>query len=155
MKVSGGGDFHAAAWSGWPANVPSFVERLSGVVIEQRDAIDVIKRLDTADTLFFIDPPYVISTRSSKGWKVSNGHGYRFEMNDSEHANLAETLRGLKGMVMLAGYHWSFMRAYTVIGSAIDRNHLSYGGKAARECLWFNPAAASARPQATLMEVTA
>src|SRR5581483_4675950 len=44
-------------WATWPGNITDFVERLRGVVIENRDAYEVIARFDCPETLFYIDPP--------------------------------------------------------------------------------------------------
>jgi len=55
-----------------------------------------IRAQDTPDTLFFVDPPYVPSTRSKSG--------YRHEMSEADHVALLDQLRSVRGMVVLAGY---------------------------------------------------
>lgn len=55
----------ARDWIGYPKSIPAFVERLQGVVIEERPALDVIRQQDAPDTLFYVDPPYVPATRSA------------------------------------------------------------------------------------------
>jgi DNA adenine methylase len=67
------------------------------VQIEHDDAIKVIRRFDTPEALFYCDPPYVHSTRSSKT-------GYRHEMTDGDHLELLDTLNSIKGGAMLSSY---------------------------------------------------
>jgi len=73
-------------------------ERLCGVQIERRHALDVMRRCDAPTTLFYLDPPYVVGTRSK--WKDV----YAFEMDDDDHCELATVARGLGGMVLISGY---------------------------------------------------
>ena len=72
-------------------------QRLREVQIENLDAIDVIKRYDSIDTLHYIDPPYLMSTRSG-------GVGYAHEFDESRHIELIEVLRVVQGKIVLSGY---------------------------------------------------
>jgi len=76
----------------------TIVDRLRGVQIECRPALDVIRQCDAPTTLFYLDPPYLHSTRSK--WK----HIYAVEMSDEDHVELAELARSLQGMVIISGY---------------------------------------------------
>jgi DNA adenine methylase len=67
------------------------------VQIEHDNALCVIRRFDTPGALFYCDPPYVHSTRSS-------GSGYAFEMNDDEHLELLDLLNTIQGKAMISGY---------------------------------------------------
>jgi hypothetical protein len=82
----------------------AIVERLRGVIIEQRPAADLLARYDRPDTLFYVDPPYLFSTRSTK--RVGNDlcHGYRHELDDAGHEALLDQLAAMRGMVVLSGY---------------------------------------------------
>jgi DNA adenine methylase len=91
-------------WMVYPDNIATFVERLQGVVIEQRDAREILQKMDSPEALHYLDPPYPGSTR-----KIGNGttpeHRYRHEMTTAEsHEDLAEFLRSLKGMVVISSY---------------------------------------------------
>lgn len=74
-----------------------YAERLRGVIIENLDYREVIKRYDKPDTLFYFDPPYVESTRSKK-------HAYKFDWVESDHAELLGLLLSLTGKFVLSGY---------------------------------------------------
>lgn len=138
----------AASWRTWFEEIPRFVDRLRGIVIENCDAIQLIGRYDAPDTLIYVDPPYVHSTRTSlKGKRPTGTTGYRFEMNDDEHRALALALHGAKGMVMLSGYESPLYEE--LYGDWLKTTHEAHSHAASRrtEYLWFNPAAARRRPQ--------
>jgi len=137
----------ATDWSNYPAHVHALVERLRGVVIENRDAVKVLQQHDTPATLHYVDPPYPHSTRSHHVITKRRGKGYRHEMTDAEHRALAEVLRGLEGMVVLSGYPCDlYDRELYPDWSRVERRALADGARERTEVLWLNPAAAAASP---------
>ncbi len=90
----------ALDWRNYPATLDAAIDRLRGVVIEHRPALDVIQQYDGPETLFYVDPPYVYETRNPQ----NAGMTYRHEMTDEQHAELAGVLRQVRGMVVLSGY---------------------------------------------------
>ena len=88
----------APTWRRYPEALTATIERLRGVVIENRNALDLIETHDSKDTVFYADPPYLPSVRDS-------GEDYRFEMTEAEHIELAEKLNNTKGAVLVSGYH--------------------------------------------------
>ena len=134
-------------WRAWFADIDSFIDRLRGVVIEQADALKLFSRYDTPGTLFYCDPPYVLSTRSSLAGRAKKMHGYRYEMTDIQHEALAEQLHGLRGMVMLSGYRSCLYETLYADWLCVTTSTLADGARKRTECLWFNPAAAARRPQ--------
>lgn len=129
-------------WATYPEQLAMIGQRLSGVLIENRPAIQILKDHDAETTLHYVDPPYVHDTRYAG---AKTGRVYRHEMNDDQHAELLETLLGLKGMVMLSGYQsdlyddvltgWKKLEIKARISSG-------RGTDTRTECLWMNPAAA-------------
>lgn len=68
-------------------------ERLKYVQIEHKDAVSLIKDLDTAETFFYLDPPYVGADQGHYG-------GYM-----QEHFNaLLDTISNIKGKFLLSSY---------------------------------------------------
>lgn len=132
-------------WATWPDTIPAFTRRLQGVTIENRDAIEVIQRMDSPKTLFFIDPPYVHSTRSALAGRSAKTHGYRHEMTDAEHRALAAVLHRLRGMVVLCGYP-SELYSEDLFSDweSYSRRAQADHGKARTEVVWLNPACSSA-----------
>jgi DNA adenine methylase len=134
-------------WATYPLAIASFVERLQGVAIECTEATKVIRRLDSADTLIYADPPYVTATRGRSYAK----HGYRHEMTDKQHEELAETLHAAAGMVVLSGYPSAL---YDRLYSAWERREceaMADRGKEVTEVVWLNPACVAAHRQPRLI----
>lgn len=128
-------------WVNYAPCIPQFVERLTGVVIENLDAFDALKKFDSPETLFYVDPPYVTDTRKRT-------KAYRHEMDDSQHLKLIENLQSVKGMVMLSGYSHPIYEALNWV--RIDRKSFADGANERTESLWLNQSAARAMPQADL-----
>jgi DNA adenine methylase len=132
-------------WVDYPAGLRAIGERFAGVLVENRPAVDVMRQHDGSDTLHFVDPPYVKSTRKLGG----NGYGrcYRHEMSDEQHVELLEVLTALDGMVVLSGYP---SKLYDEQLHGWERHttkaRVSSGrGTAVRtEVVWLNPACSAA-----------
>ena len=92
----------AKLWASWTDRVEVLTARLRGVSIERMDAIKLISRYDRHDTLFYIDPPYVHSTRN-----IAPGIDemmYLHGMTDNDHESLSIVLHQVQGFVILSGY---------------------------------------------------
>lgn len=111
-------------------------ERLKGIQIENDDALKVMKRYDTPETLFYVDPPYLHSTRMKDALRK----GYVHEMTDQQHIEMATVLHGLKGMVILSG-HPSKLYDDLFRGWRCFRfNHRTINNaRRTIECLWLSP----------------
>ncbi|MCP5995679.1 DNA adenine methylase, partial [Klebsiella pneumoniae] len=71
---------------------------LQGVIIENKDALSVMRAHDAETTLHYIDPPYVPETR------VQGNRYYAHEMTVEGHEQLLAVARTMTGMVMISGY---------------------------------------------------
>jgi DNA adenine methylase len=127
---------HAIAW------------RLKQVQIENRPALDLVKRIDTEETLFYFDPPYVKSTRAKNHRDM-----YKFELNDADHRQIAEVVHSLSGMSIISGYdcelYQELYKDFYLVKKKTTKNH----GKTAVECLWLSPNVAARQQQLSLFEV--
>lgn len=138
-------------WSKFPEHLGVVGQRLSGVLIENRSAIQVLKDHDAETTLHYVDPPYVHGTRYDG---AKSGRIYRHEMQDQDHMDLLNTLLGLDGMVMLSGYSCEMYDDMLSSWKRVDTSaRISAGrGTAVKtECLWVNKQA----QQPDLFEVVA
>lgn len=124
-------------WRDYPDHVPTFVERLRGVVIEHRPALDVIAAHDGPEVLFYVDPPYVRSTRELRQRDL-----YAHEMTDADHQALALRLQAVQGMVVLSGYPSELYRELFAGWRRVEREALADGAQPRTEVLWLNEAAA-------------
>lgn len=132
-------------WSRWPEQVPAFVERFRGVVIEHRDALEVMAQHDGPDTLHYVDPPYPLSTRSSIRRPGEVGGAYRHEMTDEDHRRLAGLLHEVEGMVLVSGYRCELYDELFGDWQREEVAALADGARPRTEVLWFSPTADAAR----------
>ena len=112
----------AAAWMNLPAAMEAMVDRLRGVVIEHRPALEVIAQHDHPDALFYLDPPYVHSTRSTV---TEHGHAnsYGHEMTDQDHRDLATAIHSIQGIAALSALPLApLRRALPLLGPLRDRS---------------------------------
>jgi len=125
----------AREWSRYPRHLVSICQRLAGVLIECLPASEVIRLQDSEDTLFFVDPPYLPSSRSHSG-------RYRHEMSEAEHIALLEQLRQVKGKVVLAGYPSALYDKRLHDWQRLERKHYALRSPNPRtEVLWLSPRA--------------
>jgi len=89
-------------WLGSVEDLPEIAQRLLRVQIEHAPAIEVIKRFDSPETLFYCDPPYPHSSRG-------DSNAYAHEMTDDQHRELADVLHHVQGRVALSSYHCDLM----------------------------------------------
>lgn len=126
-------------WPTLPASIATVAERIQGrVVVENRDGIEVMQLHDGTDTLHYVDPPYMKSSRSDKG------NDYEFEMDDDQHRHLATVLKGLTGMVVLSGYPSELYDNEFADWFRVERSHVADRSAMRIEVLWLNPAASEA-----------
>lgn len=83
-------------WVNLPDKIIQAAERLRGVQVENRPAVDLIKRFNFSNILIYCDPPYVLDTR--------HGKQYRCEMDNDEHEELLDALINHRGKVLISGY---------------------------------------------------
>jgi len=130
----------------------SLLKRLSRVVILSRPALvalqgkrnaeiekAVVVSEDTPDTFFYLDPPYLPSTRS-----IPSAYG-PYDMIEDDHVRLLDTLATLQGHFLLSGYPSDLYHeaaennGWRCVSCTIDNK--AGGGHTKRsmtECLWMN-----------------
>jgi DNA adenine methylase len=115
-------------------------QRLKNAQLECDTAEAVIERFDDASTLFYVDPPYVHSTRGEDRL-------YRFEMTDNDHAALADQLKRVKGDVILSGYDSDLYRDLYADWRMVSVETDTMRKTKASECLWLSPSVKVKRQQ--------
>lgn len=88
----------APTWAKYHQAMEKTIERMRGVVIENRNALELIDTHDDERAVFYADPPYLPSVRDA-------GNDYRYEMSEADHIELAKKLNQAKGVVLVSGYH--------------------------------------------------
>ncbi len=135
----------AQTWAGYPDEIPAFVERLAGVIIERKPALEVMKTFDHPACVFYVDPPYLRETRGERF------HGYRHELDEEDHRELLATIQQLEGMVLLSGYDHPLY--HDTLGEWTCDTLETYADRAMprKEFLWISPKAmANQRRQSAL-----
>lgn len=132
------------AWANWHQSIPEFVDRLRTVTIEHVDGLALMIRMDGPGVLHYVDPPYLPETRTSLIGRGQKTHGYRHEMNRSEHQELLELLLDLKGMVVLSGYPDQLYDDMLQDWHRVETRATADAAQERTEVLWINPACAAA-----------
>ena len=82
-------------------NLPKIYERLQGVKVFNKDALEIIKEAaDNPDVQIYLDPPYLHSLRGEGADKV-----YFKEMEYIDHIRMLELIQDAKCRILLSGYH--------------------------------------------------
>jgi DNA adenine methylase len=126
----GGNVFPAHLWKKVPERLLLAADRLKDAEIRNRPALEIIRYYNSPDTLLYVDPPYVLSTRARKY--------YSHEMTDQDHADLLEALDQHTGPVVLSGYAHSLyddrLKHWQRVTMPTNGEH----GKHQTEVLWLN-----------------
>lgn len=114
--------------------LPALHQRLSAVVVRNRDALELIRECDYPRTLIYLDPPYVHSTRT--------GTRYETDADDNHHELLIETLNSIRrAYVAVSGYDSAIYAGlqgftrYDFTVNTVTGNNLP---KSKTESLWCN-----------------
>lgn len=126
----------ASAWMTAVDGLPAVAQRLKRVVILNDDALKVVGREDSKNTLFYLDPPYLHDTRVTTS-------DYEHEMTIEEHRQLLETIRHVQGKAMLSGYpsglYDDLLADWKRVSITIDNKASSASKKPVKtECIWMN-----------------
>ncbi len=127
-------------WTNYPDALGAIIERMAGVVVENRDALTLMRRHDGPRTLHYVDPPYLQETRR-------RGHMYRHELSRADHIKLLAGLRKLAGMVVLSGYADALYDKRLKDWQRIELPTYADGARPRTEILWLNPACSAALEQ--------
>jgi len=112
-------------------------KRLKCVQVYNRDYREVIEYHNTADSVLYVDPPYLHSTRTNLQARYLN------EMNDSDHVQLAEMLHATKASVILSGYDNPLYAELYQGWGCESKTATTNGNSVSVETVWVNPAAMS------------
>lgn len=125
-----GNVYPAKLWCKLPGRILAVAERLRGVEIRNRDALEVIDYYNASDALLFVDPPYPLSTRNRKY--------YLHEMTDNDHIELLELLNKHQGPVVLSGYACQLYDERLASWQRVEMATAGEHGKRHVEVLWLN-----------------
>lgn len=129
-----------AGWNKLPSRMGPVAARLKAAQIENRDAVELIDRLNGLEVLVYVDPPYPNTVRSKKG---KDAKMYAVEMMDeASHIRLLGSLLEHEGMVVLSGYACELYDDTLSEWMRVTRRATAEMGQIREEVLWINPKAA-------------
>ena len=117
-------------WNRLPADLMEAAVRLKEVQIENRPALDLIKRFNHENVLIYADPPYLLETRGGKQ--------YRHEMTEQDHLDLLKALKQHRGYVILSGYPSEMYDRELHGWSVIHRKSYNQNADQRTEVIWCN-----------------
>ena len=95
-KISRNMSSCTSKWFSKITKLQQFHSRVMQLQVECDSFEKLLSRYDAPGTFFYLDPPYVLSTRSSGG--------YRHELDDEDHKRLVSLCAQSQGKIMLSGY---------------------------------------------------
>ncbi len=123
-------NYCVSQWNATPARLLEAVQRLKEVQIENRSAVDLIRRYNHDNVLIYADPPYLLQTRGGKL--------YQCEMSDTDHEELLEALLQHKGKVMLSGYRSGMYDSALRGWKSVEWKTRNQNAASRTEVLWCN-----------------
>ena len=106
--------------------INEIAERFRSVVIEHKEALELIPRYDSPDTLWYLDPPY------------NYRYSFRYSADVDQEAMLG-AFKNVSGYVVLSGYE-NALYADELAGWHMEtRLHHNFGNRQTKECLWLSP----------------
>lgn len=122
--------YAAKDWSELPDQILQAAERLRGVQIENRPAVELIEKFNFRNVLIYCDPPYMLSTR--------HGKQYRKELDNSGHEELLEVLRCHKGPALVSGYDNALYNELLKDWCRKEIDTYTQSNSKRREVVWMN-----------------
>lgn len=117
-------------WNELPEIIQEAAIRLKQVQIENRPALDLISEYNRENVCMYIDPPYVLSTRTRKQYTV--------EMEDQDHQELLEILNQSKAKILLSGYDSKLYNKQLPNWERVEFAATAEHGLPRTEILWMN-----------------
>ena len=108
-----------------------FHNRLSSVIIENRNIFDLIEKYDDENVFFYLDPPYLKCTRTSST-------NYECEMSDNDHEKFIDKLLSSKGKFLVSNYENKIYQRLLDNGWNLYKFHSKNSCSDRMECLYFN-----------------
>jgi len=117
-------------WYRLPEWIIEIAERLRCVQIESRPALEMINRFNYPKVFMYLDPPYLLGTRTAKQ--------YKHEMTDLDHEELLKALLQSKAQIMISGYESDLYNDYLKDWNKANFNATAEYGLKRVETIWMN-----------------
>ncbi len=115
---------------GYRSRLLPVAERMRGVTLECRPALEVIDSYDREGVVMYVDPPYLGAT--------GRAIGYKTEMtSDDAHGELLERLNAASAHVVLSGYAHPLYDSMLSVWDRMTFESVT-GGEKREEVVWTN-----------------
>lgn len=121
-------------WTHRVEDLFAVADRLRRVQLENRPAMNILRRLDHPNMLIYCDPPYAFDTRRKENL-------FTYEMTNDEHVELAEQLHGMKARIAISGHRCDFTDGLYADWRRFDAKPRAYslGNRSTEyEAMWMN-----------------
>lgn len=125
-----GGPRCATMWNNLPQVIYDCCERLKNAQIECVDALSLIKRYNSENTLIYCDPPYMQN--------LSRKDMYAVEMDEEQHIRLLEQIKKSKSKIIISGYDNDLYNEYLSDWQTDMINTTAQQGLHRTEKIWMN-----------------
>lgn len=125
--------FRPKYWGKLPDRLVDTVERIRMAQIENMNALELIEMYNRENTLLYVDPPYLKSTRTNLHYKCEFA-------STEEHGELLKLLRKHKGAVIVSGYDHELYNEELTGWEKRSMRVATNNGGSAEEVIWLNPA---------------
>lgn len=132
-------------WRRLPEKLIYVADRLKDVQVENQPALKLLERYRRPKVLIYVDPPYILETRSKRH--------YKHEMTIQDHEELLEALDQHPGPVLLSGYDHSLYNTRLSHWRRETFQVRAEAGVSRTEVLWINPMAAAQVGQQTIFSL--
>jgi DNA adenine methylase len=127
---------NVAAWQTGIKNLAKIHERLQTIELWNRNVFDIIPAIINDDTLIYLDPPYVLASRSSK--KV-----YEHEFTNQDHEEFCELCKNSSAKIIISGYNNEIYTKSLKDWNYVEKESWLHSAHAAKkktktEILWKN-----------------
>lgn len=120
------------SWYHLPERILDITERLRMVQIENRPALDVIRKFCYENVFMYLDPPYLLESRTGKRKQ------YTHEMTDADHEELLKLILQSPAKIMISGYETEMYNDYLRGWEKAVFDSCAQGGARRREVIWMN-----------------
>lgn len=135
-RLRGGKPGDVNAWETAIAQIPVISQRLQTVDLSCKPAVEVLGENNRDDTLAYLDPPYLHTTRAAKS-------AYEYEMAEADHRKLCEALLAFRGKAVISGYDSTLYNTILSDWNRVEMNIVNHSSQAKvkqtkTEVLWRN-----------------
>ena len=117
-------------WNNLPDAILAAAKRLKDAYIENRPALDLIRKCNDTKACIYCDPPYLMDTRGGKQ--------YNHEMTKQDHEELLHELLRSKASVILSGYPSELYDDALKGWQRVERDARNQNRERRTEVLWYN-----------------